>query len=341
MKLIIAILLSNGENINPKELMTLFEKFIQGKEYIESIDKLFGGSNWGLGKYGVDQGILRDLKMDLVRYNAFLNYLEQTYQLSAQDAVRTVELLDSIGACTYAAFANTIFASYIGRPGDFEKDFGIPMYTTDGYGNQIFNDAQLLADLYIFFNSKSNGGKIFDDSLGKTVIDNNFVSNNGLTEQEYVSYSSGLNTVKINSYLDSKSNGLEIKTTGTVKGYLGNNAHFIHYPIPPSEDEVKSKVQQAMINEEQVTLNIFPDTSGEIILQDVINSNNDVTFAGNHAMFVTRADNDGVMVSSWGKDYFISYEDLVNSGEYRFDFSTLTEEVKSVSSFDLDSGYYF
>ena len=328
-------------NENPKALVEYILETTKKAKNVEELYSFFNNTlSWGNGEHGVDQGIFRDLlQIDPNRYDQLINTITNKYNLSYEDAVRTTEILDSIGACSHAALSNTILASYRGRASDFESDFGFPMYTTNSNGSLIVNSEELLVDIFIFLNSTSNGGKIFDDSSKKTYIDKNYLEsyefvgingkthtiyNNIITEQEYTSYSSGWDVKKIQNYLNSKSSNFEFKATGTVKGYVGNNPYAIHFPT--NENDIRSGVQQALLNGENVLLFIAPDTDGEIMLQSLDSTYNDASFAGAHDIFVTRADSDGVVVSSWGREYFISYEDLVDSGEYRFDFCTITKK---------------
>ena len=290
----------------------------------------FDGSNWGMGKYGVDQGILEELINDPKRYNEFLNTLTRKYNMSYQDAVRTCELLNSIGACSYASLANTIFVTYLNNPEQFEKDFGFSMYVKDGNGNFILNDAELLADLYIFYNKRSNGGTIFEDSLNQTTINQQNIdfSSNEFRSQEYTSKGNyGWNTSKINQYLNSKLNNKVFDFIGSIgpetySAYFGENDKIVS-----NENEIKSEVQQAMIRGNNVQLLIFPDANRPMTLHGM-NGNSDVICDGGHAMYVTRADEDQVIVSSWGKEFYITYQDLNNSKDYRFDFSVIREKNK-------------
>lgn len=300
----------------------------------------FQGTDWGLNMYGVDQGLLDSLYKDPKRYNDLLNKLNTKYHLSNQDSVRTINMLDSIGACSYAALANTIFAQYIDNPQQFQKDFGFPMYVQDSNGNTVLNDAELLVDLYIFTNSKSNGGFIFEESNGNLVINKDYLDHytvkdpNGndftvytpyLIDQEYVDHITGWDVEKINNYFASKTGNLQFEVTKSISspnwanlGYdLGKNGK-----IALDEKDLRSEVQQSMVKGEQVKLTIFPKAKGDIILHG-LNGAQDSTFDGGHSMFVTRTDYDGVIVSSWGKEYLISYQDLINSQEYRFDCSEL------------------
>ena len=121
------------------------------------------------GWYGTDQGMFRDAKKKNIIYkkhfkeNSFdkaIFHLIDEYGMSYFDASDTLEALDSIGACSYAAAVNQIIYAYKDKPDEFEKTFGFPMYDIE---DGQLNDEILLADIYIY----ANEGKSFNTETDK------------------------------------------------------------------------------------------------------------------------------------------------------------------------------
>lgn len=97
------------------------------------------------GSYGGDQGNMDETyKWDPIRCWELLGYLREYFpQMSIFEAFGYFGHLNSVG-CGYVALANTIFLEYEGRPEEFERVFGYPMYN---HGD--LNYDRLILDIYV------------------------------------------------------------------------------------------------------------------------------------------------------------------------------------------------
>ena len=229
--------------------------------------------------------------------------------------------LDDVGACSYAAKANSIFYQFSNNPELFQQKFGFPMYKVDSNGVKTFNSNELILDMYIYANDTANGGNLFTKNIYNNSY--NFSCDNRIDvfgrrmldtqRQIYMSTPNGSNVPTLNGYLNSKGLNFESYNLITNKGYnILNNQEFNAYinAIDTSITEGKS-----------VQLNIFSD-GNEIRMLSMDNrvypdsSTRTWGEGGGHAVFITGRNIQGFTVSSWGKEYLIPYSDLQNGGYF-------------------------
>lgn len=235
--------------------------------------------------------------------------------------------IDDVGACSYAAKANSIFYKFSKNPELFEELFGFPMYKTTKNGKKILNSNELLLDMYLYVNDTRNGGNlIHKNSNSNTYIFNHSDSIDVFgrlmldTEQQvYMSTSAGSNNEVLSSYLNAK--GLDWDSYALIKNnpnnVLSNNEfNKCIYDINGTIKEGKA-----------IQLNLF--SSGSEIR--MINSQNEIEFTtkswgegGGHAVFITGMKKEGFLVSSWGKEYLIPFYDLQNGGR----FTIMIDDIK-------------
>lgn len=159
-----------------------------------NINDIFEYCSTANGKYGVDQGILKDLyfwqapdgtiilpteiskyvnanitlkKVAHSEYFEVKNTLMTKYNMSSLDASKVLSALDSIGACTYASAANDIVGHFKDNPNFFKEIFGFPLYKKANNGNLKINAIDLLTDMYIFVNHTNNGGKLITTDINR------------------------------------------------------------------------------------------------------------------------------------------------------------------------------
>lgn len=96
------------------------------------------------GSYGGDQGNMNQVyKWDPIRCWELLDYLREYYpKMSIFKAFGYFSHLNNVG-CGYVALANSIFLEYEGRPDEFERVFGYPMFN---HGD--LNYDRLILDIY-------------------------------------------------------------------------------------------------------------------------------------------------------------------------------------------------
>lgn len=298
------------------------------------------------GKYGVDQGVLANLNITDSTYKEIKEYLKKL-GFNNKDSHWIIQNLDSTGACSYAEFANEIFNSFKNKPQEFERIFGYSMYNQNG----SLNDSLLLIDLYTFINNKVNGGNLFTYSnnnasiLIKDTSNQQFLSNN----------INGKMKDTINKFLKSKDPNLNYEveylghrlsktdtshidpSTGktvfdnfdrlTGKRILNNFDGQTGEPILYDVDSLKNSIVEALNNDKNVGLSIFnADHLNNFTMHSLVNGVNDVSTSGwdsGHAMFVTGANDQGIIVSSWGKKYLIDWENLKFAG-----FTVSSSQIK-------------
>ena len=249
-------------------------------------------------------------------YRELCNHIETKYNLSHDETVVFLSSVDDTGACTYASVANDIFTSYLGQEDAFEKNFGFSMYD-NSTGRPNFE--MLLADMYFNVNSSANGGSlIMSFSDGDNLLD---LSNLHQTEtdplgrplldtknQKYLSNKYGKNVDSINTYLDQRGAHYDSTIVYGVND-SGANVDF---------DALSQKMTTDFKNGDCYSLSIYSNTGGEIRMLPTESGNQTITTStwnegGGHNVFVTGVNNQGFIVSSWGREYVIPFSDLKSS----------------------------
>lgn len=240
--------------------------------------------------------------------------------------------VDDVGACSYAAKANSIFYQFSNNPKLFEERFGFPMYKVSSDGKTVLNSTELLLDMYVFANDTDNGGNLFSRNYDGSYL---FFTDNRIdvfgkpmlnTEnQAYLSALSGSNNFILSKYLNSK--GLKWDSYNLIEN-LPNSV------LPDNEFNSYINAINASINEgKSVQLNITsvgnninlystnPKIYGNYSTKDWVRretnsfGNVEEKHAG-HAVFITGMDRDGFFVSSWGREFKILFDELKNGGQF-------------------------
>ena len=247
--------------------------------------------------------------------DSLVEKLSERYNMSKKDVIKTFSALDSIGACTYAAFANSLIQEYSTKPSEFKEDFGFPLYEINSQGKMSINSDELLFDMFVSANTieKPKGetfsgnwsfisGMYYHNDKGELVFNTEY------EEKEFKFLEAG-NETEISSQLAKQrymrlDYGIPQEYTNKRNKELSLQYENLKLGTAPSK-WIKNLVNDAMDAEYQVQLIIGPDThlSGE-------SGNKTYVIPGYHAVYVTKADDKDVIVSSWGKELKISYEDL-------------------------------
>ena len=261
--------------------------------------------------------------------NAEYFYLKEKLMaqgLSSKDASIVMSTVDDAGACSYAATANEIFASFQGKEFEFEQKFGFPMYKTEN-GKVVLNSNELLLDMYVHCNSLDNGGGFIlpDGSLNPNLSLNNRhdVFGRQMLDAQNQTYMStlqgGKNNYSISSYLNSKGVTYDSKWMySNPNGVVIDDSTFNSWV---------NQISNEMNSGKAISLGIyqFPDANGNIMGNTInMNSTNPNLYnsvstqswkeGGGHAIFVTDIGSDCFYVSSWGREYSIPFDDLKNGG---------------------------
>lgn len=305
------------------------------KEKLDKLESFFAENNVSVDSdistfnYGVDQGVVKrnykivqeyDSNGKLVtKRKASNDYLRvkqklvERYNMDYNTAAKVMSGVDSVGACSYAATANEIFASYMGKEQQFFNDFGFSMYVVEN-GKKRLNSMELLTDMYIYQNMQENGGNLLIRTLdGKTVINPSSISsisdaggryNLSGKEQQYMSGSYGKRADKISNYLKSKNVSLNYNSR-----IIQNNRNYGTVDIGKFQNLIIDEIN----NGNYLTLGVY-NKRNEINFYNMSGGMNTSTFTwnegGGHAVFITGINDNGVLVSSWGEKYLIPYSDL-------------------------------
>ena len=321
-----------------------------------TIDQLFNNSRKINNKYGVDQGVFKDMfkwytrdgrevgwfsvdeysrqgiklkKMANQEYMEFKNILTREYNFSYIDASKVISGIDSIGACSYADFANNIFGKFSNNPEEFKKRFGFDMFKKDG----SLNDTRLLTDLYVFANSSENGGNLFfTDGNGKKYVNQRYQKDfNGksvFNDQIYFSTSNGLNENLMKKYLKNKNCNIKANNIYVQKNWKitikGNTKKLSEQEM----NTIKQLAEKEINKGNQLSLGIYTQAGKPIRIIDydnkkVINTTLNWHEGGGHALKITDMNKDGFIVSTWGKKALVPFEDLKNAGS----FTVMSSEI--------------
>ncbi len=301
------------------------------REYYDFLDK--NRDIYSDNSFGVDQHVTMDIfKDNNILMSSYLIDKIRDKGLSYADSVELLRSIDSVGACTYASMANEILAAYHNKPETFYKDFGFPMYLDDGFGGKSLNTSELLADMYLYINTKGNssqasiletkGNSIYineRDKEGNINIKNQIYLQNGSDGRE--------STAKdINNYLKSKNKNLSYNTKSVIStmNNYGKNKNEVKSISQNELLDIKSKMINAIQNNKLISLGYYdnPKADYKVNMYDVDNGYRKIkdtknwggtegTGAG-HSVYVTTINEYGVYCSSWGKNMFMTWDDLKN-----------------------------
>ncbi len=264
-------------------------------------------------------------------YDKMVDVLSTKYNMDAEIINRTiVEVVNNhFGACSYADFANTLFALFKNNPVGFKNTFGFDMYDTID-GQVVLNSETLMLDIYIYVNTIGNNpdAKIYTfDANGKRIFSE--VKNEGRLadsrEQVYITKDS-ISTSYLNQY------GLDVK----ISRRAGNNITDIKEMILRGWAE--GKLYSLHEERKADPIRFIPiDLSGYHQSTDTWNER------GSHITAIVGYNNEGFIVASWGEKYLVKYEDLKSGNFYvkEYDFANKEAfvDIPDNSTITLDENF--
>ncbi len=269
----------------------------------------FYKTNFG-GLYGTDQGIFDRSEKS---FEKATDYLTHAYGMNIADAYNTLEALDSIGACSYADVVNQIIYAYKDNQAEFQQKFGFPMY--DAKDGQL-NDELLLVDLYVFTNRDVS----FDikRKINKKTVslkEDNFYFEREENEvkakvkkQYYLSWDEeGIEINRVNKYLMSK-------YTSGVNFQFDETLFDIDETKELSNRQIKNIIENSIQAGNSIGVGIYPNEENPTYFKGL--GNEDGVCKGGHAVTVTDAIEEGIVISSWGNKYVITYDELRKNNFY-------------------------
>ena len=275
---------------------------------VDSALKILANGN---GKYGVDQGLLTDLRAkNPTTYLEIKNKLVNEYKFNNVDAERFLSIVDSKGACNYACEANVFVSYFKNSPEQFEKIFGFPLYKQNQNGELYLNDAELLVDLYYWGNAKSDEAELFKiDSNGKTIFNDEAIKykQDGSIKSVH-QRGGGIIQELMNDYLKSKGSSITFDVDNLYTGKIDSKTLSI--------DKIKNDLVDRINSGEQVSM-VTSANKNAIIYTD-IDTGKKYPITGGHWTKIMDYTDDGVIVSSWGKRCLVKFEDLPKIDAFDF-----------------------
>lgn len=270
--------------------------------------------------YGVRQNSVREtLRTDRQKVQDLIQIVRKNIpDISKKQAYKFLNIINNTGACSYAAVLNEILVIYNNNPQQFKSDFGFDLYSEEN-GAKILNDAGLLADFYSFVNSDNNemlgkkwhGYKIKDDS-----------------NQICLSGAARIRDDIINAYLKYHGVSTIIEHTNImnmndiIKNAIVNNTFDTEEYKDHLEDVFpifKQVLSHIFAEGRVVQMSIYPLTDKPITFQSISKDYKSVCTSSwdegdGHSILAVGMTEYGVIVSSWGKKYVLSWEDLKKCG---------------------------
>lgn len=307
--------------------------FYASQQAISDLDNFFEQYRTDLFGYGADQHIGANIipaNNNMSNFGEFQRLRNKLMNMgmSSNDAVLLLSQIDNAGACSYASLVNEIFSIYRYDSAAFEAVFGFPMYTNLDNGAQVLNSAELLTDIYMHANHVNNGGHLlYYDIDGSLKVDNNIMIDRNLlgdinVGQQYMALGDFRSDALIDSYLKSKSPYLSYTSVTAVSTI---NKMYDVNPSPMSQvelDRMKGAIDYYLNNGYPVSISYYQYNGSKhsITMYNLDGGPNMNTkywnegLSGNnvsgHSVYITASNDNGIFVSSWGRKYFISYDEL-------------------------------
>lgn len=276
----------------------------------------------------------KKLNVEEMTYDVLGTYemLQKKYNMSYEDAVRTVELIDvDAGVCSYAATLDNIVSMYVDRQQEFYDKTGIPLFIKgQSKSGAVMNTSELLADLYVTANLDTNGGKYFTlTPEGKVTftdaitVDNfgNAFRTSDTTQQVFLSSSNGMNVSSINAYLESngftdKFNAAHYQNWGWTRDAQTGTVSGVYRDINQQLQTINNMCT-GIANGKQYELGIYRTEKAIRFLNlnngEVLTTTHAWNEGAGHATKVIGNNSNGFIVSTWGKELVIPFGDLLES----------------------------
>ena len=328
---------NNIKNIESQLLQISYKKSINGSFSVQFFDTIipfidFGDSNdtgvddfflWlsnsanNADSLGIDQGMFR--RMEHKWYQLW--YTDPEYKrlqkkfeergMTSKDVVKFFNMIDSQGACTYARAIGDIVHEYKDNPQLFEEKFKFPLYTNDANEKHKLNTAELLADMFLYFNDEKNGGDLWNNDgefqfTGKKADSQIFLDffNTGNGE----SYSKTMT-----KYL--ASHGINSQFNCSV--FYNSDDETKKYDFKDIQDKVKFVIDNkntsldisvSSYNPNEV-VSFYPVDKEGNIKHGLLGIPAEMRNSG-HAVNGVDYNDEGIVVNTWGDLYLIKWEDI-------------------------------
>ena len=278
--------------------------------------------------YAIKSGQKLTIHQDSWDMASVYNLLTSKYNMSFEDAVRTAQLIDvDEGVCTYAATLDNLTMLFLDKQQEFYDKTGISLFIKgDSKSGARINTPQILADLYVTVNSVQNGGKYFTVAPdGNTKFTSEITVDmwgnayrDGDSAQVFLSHGySGANIDTINKYLEKNGFTERIRKEYWRSGFKTK-----------SKLSALTKALTKVENGKQIQMTIIADKNSKYAVRffdkngilDCTTKSWSEDFG--HEVKIIGSTGSGVIISTWGKELVIPFEDIINS-DVEFNFSHL------------------
>lgn len=274
------------------------------------------------GKVNINQ----DIKDNLYR-------IVQGYfpTMNKADMKKYLGHIDSAGACSYATVINGIYNQFAGQEELFRRTFGYDMYRIEN-GKKLMNDQYLLTDLYTWANY--NNKNIFDTVNNRTI----YAAKGNHEEQVYLSTASkgvDVESVKefINFMMDWSNVNMkaEVISKSPMRFDVDSQLEF------RNTNQIKDWIREGLEKKEYMDISVWADHQEnkefkmyefnsetgkfdkKFSSKNWVNSSISKEFTENrrydgHSMNITGLTTDGITVASWGREFFIPFDEMHKIG---------------------------
>lgn len=274
-----------------------------------------------LGKVDVNTEIKENLYRIVESYFPTIEKSQMKQYLSS---------INSTGACSYANVVNAIYNQFYGKEDLFKQIFGYDMYRIED-GKKLMNDQYLLTDLYTYINYDNESMFITDG------ITTEYIAKGDHSEQRYMSGSkNGIYSDKLENFINYKIKSQGLNMTAEVTGetpivnkvreyrfkYIDKIRNIIAEGIEEN-NSMSIGVSVDHAENKEYTMYLYNANTG--LYDKKFSSKNWVSSSlskefeqenryGNHRMSITGIMTDGITVASWGKEFYIPFEQMHKIG---------------------------
>ena len=274
-----------------------------------------------LGKVDVNTEIKENLYRIVESYFPTIEKSQMKQYLSS---------IDSTGACSYANVVNAIYNQFYGKEDLFKQIFGYDMYRIED-GKKLMNDQYLLTDLYTYINYDNESMFITDG------ITTEYIAKGDHSEQRYMSGSkNGIYSDKLENFINYKikSQGLNMTAEVTGETPIVNKVREYRFKYI---DKIRNIIAEGIEENNSMSIGVSVDhAENKEYTMYLYNANTglyDKKFSSknwvssslskefkqedrydNHRMSITGIMTDGITVASWGKEFYIPFEQMHKIG---------------------------
>lgn len=274
-----------------------------------------------LGKVDVNTEIKENLYRIVENYFPTIEKSQMKQYLSS---------IDSTGACSYANVVNAIYNQFYGKEDLFKQIFGYDMYRIED-GKKLMNDQYLLTDLYTYINYDNESMFITDG------ITTEYVANGNHSGQRYMSGSkNGIYSDKLENFINYKIKSQGLNMTAEITGETPIVNMVREYGFKDI-DKIRNIIEEGIEENNSMSIGVSVDhaenkeytmylyNANTGLYDKKFSSKNWVSSSlskefeqedryGNHRMSITGIMTDGITVASWGKEFYIPFEQMHKIG---------------------------